>query len=99
VAVTPPYHPVFRRDSFFLWYGEQYNSAAYLDFCRQRHCSERKVDHDLRAWTVDPPRVVYCPPGHPDKTPPGFADHQSDYQSIGSGFWERSTTSGRRGLR
>jgi len=99
VAVTPPYHPVFRRDSFFLWYGEQYNSAAYLDFCRQRHCPERKVDHDLRAWTVDPPRVVYCPPGHPDKTPPGFADHQSDYQSIGSGFWERSTTSGRRGLR
>jgi len=99
VAVTPPYHPVFRRDAFFFWYGEQYNFAAYEALCRERRCPEPKSETDLRAWTVDPPRVVYCPPGHPDKTPPGFTEHEPEYRSIAAGFWERSATSGRRGLR
>ena len=53
LAVTPPYHPIFRRDAFFFWYVPQYNVVAYLACCREVGCPQGKVGRDLRAWVTE----------------------------------------------
>jgi hypothetical protein len=90
LAVTPPYHPIFRRDAFFFWYVPQYNAAAYLACCREAGCPEGKVERDLRAWIAAPPRFVYVPPDEPSWTPYRFEDHRSEYRpEAGGALWER----------
>jgi hypothetical protein len=94
VAVPPPWHPIFRRDSFFFWYVPEYNALAYGDLCRERPCPEGKAARDDRAWTADPPSVVYVPAEHPNWGPRDFAEHASAYVPAGPGLWERTRIPG-----
>ena len=92
LAVTPPYHPIFRRDAFFFWYVPQYNVVAYLACCREVGCPQGKVGRDLRAWVTAPPRFVYVPADEPSWAPYGFAEHRSDYRLEPDGaLWKRRT--------
>ena len=92
LAVTPPYHPIFRRDAFFFWYVPQYNVVAYLACCREVGCPQGKVGRDLRAWVTAPPRFVYLPADEPSWAPYGFAEHRSDYRLEPDGaLWKRRT--------
>jgi hypothetical protein len=90
VAVPPPYHPIFRRDSFFFWYVPEYNVAAYLDCCRESGCPRGRAGRDERAWTVDAPRFVYVPAEHPNWVASGFFERRADYHLVGSDLWERT---------
>jgi hypothetical protein len=80
VAAAPPYHPIFRRDSFFFWYVPVNNAQAYLECCRRFGCPPGKVEHDLAAWRADPPQVVYLPPDEPTWAPVGFNGYQGEYR-------------------
>jgi 4-amino-4-deoxy-L-arabinose transferase-like glycosyltransferase len=80
VATAPPYHPIFRRDSFFFWYVPLNNAQAYLECCRRFGCPPGKVEHDLAAWRTDPPAAVYLPADEPTWAPVGFAAYRSAYR-------------------
>jgi hypothetical protein len=80
VAASPPYHPIFRRDSFFFWYVPLNNAQAYLECCRRFGCPPGKVEHDLAAWRTDPPAVVYLPADEPTWAPVGFTAYRTRYR-------------------
>jgi 4-amino-4-deoxy-L-arabinose transferase-like glycosyltransferase len=81
VAAAPPYHPIFRRDSFFFWYVPLNNAQAYLECCRRFGCPPGKVEHDLAAWRIDPPAVVYLPADEPSWAPVGFPAYRNQYRA------------------
>jgi hypothetical protein len=81
VAASPPYHPIFRRDSFFFWYVPLNNAQAYLECCRRFGCPPGKVEHDLAAWRIDPPAVVYLPADEPTWAPVGFTAYRNQYRT------------------
>jgi len=89
IAVSPPYHPVFRSDAFFFWIVPTNNAVAYLDCCRAYPCPPGKVDRDRRAWQLQPPRFVYVPPGEPGWAPFEFDQHKGSYHLTSTpGLWE-----------
>ena len=91
VAAPPPYHPIFRRDSFFFWYVPVNNAQAYAELCRLRPCPPGKLEHDLAAWREDPPAVVYLPPDEPSWAPVGFEAHRAEYAETDvPGLWRRT---------
>jgi 4-amino-4-deoxy-L-arabinose transferase-like glycosyltransferase len=83
VAVPPPYHPIFRRDSFFFWYVPVNNAQAYAELCRRGPCPAGKLEHDLAAWRDDPPAAVYLPEDEPTWAPVGFEAHRAEYLETG----------------
>lgn len=100
VAAAPPYHPIFRRDSFFFWYVPVNNAQAYADLCRRAACPSGKLEHDLEAWRTDPPAVVYLPPDEPSWAPVGFEEHRAEYrQTDVPGLLERVPPTGSRAER
>jgi hypothetical protein len=90
VAAPPPYHPIFRRDSFFFWYVPVNNAQAYAELCRQRPCPPGKLEHDRAAWREDPPAVVYLPSDEPTWAAVGFEAHRAEYAETDvPGLWRR----------
>jgi hypothetical protein len=100
VAAAPPYHPIFRRDSFFFWYVPVNNAQAYAEVCRRTACPPGKVEHDLQAWRADPPAAVYLPPDEPSWAPVGFDAHRAEYRQTDlPGLFERIAPAGSRAER
>jgi hypothetical protein len=79
IAASPPYNPIFRRDSFFFWYVPVNNTQAYLEVCRKYGCPEGKAAQDAAAWQSDPPRMVYLPADEPGWAVYDFDAHRPEY--------------------
>jgi hypothetical protein len=89
ISVPPPYHPIFRPDTFFFWHAPQNTVLAYLEICRRRECPPGKLDRDRRAWEEQPPRFVYTPADVPAWSPFEFDKHRSAYRPTDiKGLWE-----------
>jgi len=91
VAISPPYHPIFRRDSFFFWYVPGYNAQAYAECCRRYGCKHDNVERDDRSWLTQPPKLAYAPGGEPEYIPRDLDAHLSEFRSTSlPGLWTRS---------
>lgn len=63
IAIPPPYHPIFRKDTSYLWFSASQVAQALEQLCTHRPCSEDWTRQELRRWHERLPSYVYLDPG------------------------------------
>ncbi len=71
IFVTPPHHPIFRRDAVYFWFS---GARTYERLCETRDCSPRRDRIDRQQWDRAPPVLVYLDPRYHEYHPPGRSD-------------------------
>jgi 4-amino-4-deoxy-L-arabinose transferase-like glycosyltransferase len=93
VAMPPPYHPIFRKDSFYFWVAAGLLVPGYLELCAQGPCPAGHAAADARVWAESPPRLVFAPPDEPLWSPPYWDEHRTEYTETSTpGLWMRRGT-------
>jgi hypothetical protein len=63
VAVAPPLHPIFRRDSSYFWYNSQMIAEAYRRYRQADGADARDLlSLDAERWAANAPAFIYVHP-------------------------------------
>lgn len=77
IHVTPPYHPIYRRDAYFFWYDGTRKAEPYAAYCRARGCATDRLEQDRNAPL---PLLVYLPDDYPQAWPVEWDRDRAAYE-------------------
>lgn len=80
IVVSPPNHPIIRRDGAYFWYNGAMIGKVYADFCAAGNGDGNAIARDNERWEQTKPAFVYLDPEWKKFWPYGWDKHRADYE-------------------
>jgi len=83
VAISPPYHPILRKDAAYFWFAGEKMGVVYKQYCKKFICKNNFLKIDDNRWQENPAKTVWVDPKKPDTYIYNWDKYVSRYEPLG----------------
>jgi len=83
VAISPPYHPILRKDAAYFWFAGEKMGVVYKQYCKKFICKNNFLKIDDNRWQENPAKTVWVDPKKPNTYIYNWDKYVSRYEPLG----------------